>query len=83
MNEFNISAYIKTMQRGLAEENKQEAAGRLIPLFVHDSVMLKHIEVAAIEKILKLYSRTPKQSFIALDKEGSYTKEAQRIMKET
>jgi len=30
MSEFNISAYIKNMQYGLAEENKQEAAGRLL-----------------------------------------------------
>jgi len=54
-----------------------------LPLLVHDSVMLKHIEDDAIEKILQLYSKTPKQAFIALDKEGSYTKEAQEIMKET
>ena len=30
MSEFNISALIKTMQVGLAEDNKQEAAGRLL-----------------------------------------------------
>lgn len=30
MNEYNISALIKTMQGGLAEDNKQEAAGRLL-----------------------------------------------------
>ena len=30
MSEFNISAFIKTMQSGLAEEKKQEAAGRLL-----------------------------------------------------
>ena len=54
-----------------------------LPLLVHDSVMLKHIEDDAIEKILLLYSRTPKQAFIALDKEGSYTTEAQKIMNET
>lgn len=54
-----------------------------LPLLVHDSVMLKHIEDDAIEKILQLYSRTPKQAFIALDKEGSYTAEAQKIMNDT
>lgn len=30
MNEYNVSALIKTMQAGLAEDNKQEAAGRLL-----------------------------------------------------
>lgn len=30
MNEYNISALIKTMQGGLAEDNKQEATGRLL-----------------------------------------------------
>jgi hypothetical protein len=54
-----------------------------LPLLVHDSVMLKQIEDDAIEKILQLYSRTPKQAFIALDKEGSYTAVAQKIMNDT
>lgn len=30
VSEFNISIFIKTMQSGLAEDNKQEAAGRLL-----------------------------------------------------
>lgn len=30
MNEYNISAFITTMKGGLAEDNKQEAAGRLL-----------------------------------------------------
>jgi hypothetical protein len=51
-----------------------------LPLLVHDSVMLKHIEDEAIEKILLLYAETPKQVFIAMDKEGSYTPESQKIM---
>jgi len=54
-----------------------------LPLLVHDSVMLKHIEDVAIEKILLLYSETTKQVFIAMDKEGSYTKESQKIMENT
>lgn len=54
-----------------------------LPLLVHDSVMLKHIADEAIERILLLYSRTPKQVFIAMDKEGSYTEEAQKIMEKT
>ena len=51
-----------------------------LPAIVHDSVMLKHIEDDAIEKILELYAGTSKQVFIAMDKEGSYTEKAQKIM---
>jgi hypothetical protein len=32
----------------------------ILPLLAHDSVMLKHIADEAIEKILLLYSKTPK-----------------------
>lgn len=51
-----------------------------LPVIAHDSVMLKQIEDDAIEKILELYEETSKQVFIAMDKEGSYTKRAQEIM---
>ena len=51
-----------------------------LPVIAHDSVMLKHIEDDAIEKIMELYAETPKQVFIAMDKEGSYTPKAQEIM---
>ena len=54
-----------------------------LPVISHDSVMLKQIEDEAIEKILELYSDTPKQVFIALDKEGSYTPRAQQIMEKS
>lgn len=54
-----------------------------LPVIAHDSVMLKHIEDDAIEKILELYASTPKQVFIAMDKESSYTQKAQKIMEET
>ena len=53
-----------------------------LPVVAHDSVMLKHIEDNAIEKIMELYAATPKQVFIAMDKEGSYTPAAQKIMEE-
>lgn len=36
----------------------------------------------AIEKIMELYASTPKQVFIAMDKEGSYTPKAQKIMED-
>lgn len=51
-----------------------------LPVIAHDSVMLKQIEDDAIEKILEFYEGTTKQVFIAMDKEGSYTKRAQEIM---
>lgn len=51
-----------------------------LPAIAHDSVMLKHIEDDAIEKIMELYAGTSKQVFIAMDKEGSYTKKSQEIM---
>ena len=51
-----------------------------LPVIAHDSVMLKQIEDDAIEKILGLYEGTAKQVFIAMDKEGSYTKRSQEIM---
>ena len=51
-----------------------------LPAIIHDSIMLKHIEDNAIEKILELYTRTNKQVFIALDKKGSYSQKAQNIM---
>lgn len=54
-----------------------------LPALVHDSVLLKQIEDEAVEKILELYSKTSKQIFIALDKEGSYTPKAQEILNQS
>ncbi len=54
-----------------------------LPVIAHDSVMLKQIEDDAIEKIMELYADTSKQVFIAMDKEGSYTPKAQKIMEES
>lgn len=54
-----------------------------LPLLIHDSAMLKHIADEAIERILLLYCKTSKQVFIAMDKEGSYTEEARKIMEKT
>ena len=54
-----------------------------LPVIAHDSVMLKHIEDEAIEKIIELYAGTQKQVFIAMDKEGSYTPKTQKIMEDT
>lgn len=54
-----------------------------LPVLAHDSLLLKQIEDGALEKILELYTQTPKQVFITLDKEGTYTERAQEIMKTT
>ena len=54
-----------------------------LPVIAHDSVMLKNIEDDSIEKIVELYASTPKQVFIAMDKEGSYTPKTQKILEAT
>ena len=54
-----------------------------LPIIIHDSIMLKHIEDNAIEKILELYTRTNKQVFIAFDKEQAYSQNTERILNST
>lgn len=49
-----------------------------LPALVHDSVILKQIADEPLERIIELYSDTPKQVFIALDKKGSYTDRTQK-----
>lgn len=52
-----------------------------IPVLIHDSIMFKNIEDISLEGILKLYSNSNKQIFIAFDKSESYNKEARNILK--
>lgn len=54
-----------------------------LPVLVHDSILLKQIEDQTLEKILGIYNKSNKQIFISLDKEGSYTKNAQELMNKT
>jgi hypothetical protein len=54
-----------------------------LPVLAHDSVLLKQIEDRALEKILQLYNETERQIFIVLDKKGSFTEKAQKILQET
>jgi len=54
-----------------------------IPVIAHDSFMLKQIEDYVLEKLLELYSKTQKQVFIAIDKQGSYTKRAEELLAKT
>jgi len=55
----------------------------VLPALVHDSVILKQIADEPLERIFGLYSDTPKQVFIVLDKKGSYTPRTQRILEES
>lgn len=54
-----------------------------LPALVHDSLILKQIADEPLEKIMELYSQSPKQVFIALDKKGSYSKRTQEILEQT
>lgn len=54
-----------------------------LPVVVHDSFMLKQIEDHVLEKLFELYSNTKKQVFIAIDKQGSYTKRAEELLEKT
>jgi uncharacterized protein YydD (DUF2326 family) len=53
-----------------------------LPFLIHDSVLLRQIADAPIEKILMLYQAADKQIFISFDKASSYSKEADRILNE-
>jgi hypothetical protein len=54
-----------------------------LPALAHDSLILKNIGDAPIERIMELYLRTQKQVFIALDKDDSYTERTSVILNET
>ncbi|HEY8364769.1 MAG TPA: DUF2326 domain-containing protein [Haloplasmataceae bacterium] len=54
-----------------------------LPAIAHDSFILKQIGDTPFENILKIYSSNEKQIFISIDKEESYSKKAQEIMKNT
>lgn len=53
-----------------------------IPVVVHDSTLMKNIEDSQMLEILKLYTTTEKQVFIAFDKANSYkSDEVSKIIK--
>lgn len=54
-----------------------------LPAIAHDSVILKNIGDAPIEKIMELYLKSHKQIFIALDKDDSYSKRTSAILNQT
>jgi hypothetical protein len=51
-----------------------------LPALAHDLVLLKNIENSALRAIIKLYSESQKQIFIALDKLNSYDDVTQKIV---
>ncbi len=55
----------------------------VLPALIHDSVILKQIADEPLEKIMELYSQSPKQIFIVLDKKGSYSERTQEILDQT
>ncbi|MGL4107498.1 DUF2326 domain-containing protein [Clostridium sp. LP20] len=55
----------------------------VLPILIHDSVVLKQIADDAIEKILLKYKSVGKQIFISFDKKSAYSKESRRILEET
>lgn len=61
-----------TQQRGVAIFDLVMLAQTKLPAFVHDSVMLKHIEDHTLAKLFEYYSKTPKQVFIAFDRANTY-----------
>ncbi len=51
-----------------------------LPAIVHDSLILKNISDVAIAGIMRLYSQSKKQVFIAFDKQDAYGTETQKIL---
>jgi hypothetical protein len=54
-----------------------------LPAVAHDSVILKNIGDAPIERLMELYLQSDKQTFIALDKDDSYSSRTSEILNQT
>lgn len=56
-----------------------------LPFFIHDSVVLKNIEVNAVDNIIRLYDSVAddKQVFISIDEVTKYSATAQKIIAKT
>lgn len=52
-----------------------------LPAVIHDTVILKHIDDETLEKLIKLYTKTQKQVFIAFDRDTTYSTEMQTILR--
>ena len=51
-----------------------------LPAIAHDSLILKNISDGAVDGIMKIYSQSNKQVFIAFDKQAAYLPNTQRIL---
>ena len=51
-----------------------------LPAIAHDSLILKNIGDGAIDGIMRIYSQSTKQIFIAFDKQDAYTPATQQII---
>lgn len=54
-----------------------------LPAVIHDTIVLKHIDDPTIEKLLELYLLTKKQVFIAFDRDTTYSKRVQEILRQS
>jgi uncharacterized protein YydD (DUF2326 family) len=72
-----------TSYKGLVVFDLSILALTLLPMLIHDSVVLKQIADDPLERILELYQQCGKQVFIALDKGRSYTRRTQEILAQT
>ena len=53
-----------------------------LPVLIHDSPLFKNIENLAVSKLLEEYDKYKKQVFIAVDEQGKYEEEAQKIIEQ-
>ena len=51
-----------------------------LPAIAHDSLIQKNISDGAIDGIMKIYTGTEKQVFIAFDKQDSYRESTRKIL---
>ena len=51
-----------------------------LPDIAHDSLILKNISDGSIDGIMKIYTDSKKQIFIAFDKQDAYTAETRKIV---
>ena len=51
-----------------------------LPAIAHDSLILKNIGDGAVNGIMKIYTQSKKQVFIAFDKQAAYMPDTQRVL---
>ena len=51
-----------------------------LPAIAHDSLILKNIGDGAVDGIMKIYTQSKKQVFIAFDKQAAYMPDTQRVL---